>query len=121
MAIGCVVTCKNDESSCSVAHHPSINAAVDLLKQGETSYQRGINALLPFPFGWCERCLFVNFSILLPAMADLNIEPYDEDNGTGELRYVQVKCHRNMYSVLPVSTLLVKVVRAMTWTTTPNT
>ncbi|KAH6758589.1 S-adenosyl-L-methionine-dependent methyltransferases superfamily protein [Perilla frutescens var. frutescens] len=39
------------------AHHPSINAAVDLLKQ---------------------------------AMAELNIEPYDEDQGTGELRYVQM-------------------------------
>ncbi|KAI3463102.1 hypothetical protein Pfo_019765 [Paulownia fortunei] len=39
------------------AHHPSINSAVDLLKQ---------------------------------AMAELNIEPYDEDKGTGELRYVQM-------------------------------
>ncbi|KAL0395779.1 UNVERIFIED_CONTAM: putative RNA methyltransferase pc1998 [Sesamum calycinum] len=39
------------------AHHPSINAAVDLLKQ---------------------------------AMAELNIIPYDEDKGTGELRYVQM-------------------------------
>ncbi|KAG6412650.1 hypothetical protein SASPL_125333 [Salvia splendens] len=39
------------------AHHPSMNAAVDLLKQG---------------------------------MAELNIEPYDEDGGTGELRYVQM-------------------------------
>ncbi|KZV57689.1 hypothetical protein F511_03149 [Dorcoceras hygrometricum] len=39
------------------AHHPSINAAVDLLKRG---------------------------------MFELNIEPYDEDQGTGELRYVQL-------------------------------
>lgn len=39
------------------AHHPSINAAVVLLKR---------------------------------AMAELNIEPYDEDNETGELRYVQM-------------------------------
>ncbi|KAG8366779.1 hypothetical protein BUALT_Bualt16G0003200 [Buddleja alternifolia] len=39
------------------AHHPSINAAVDLLKR---------------------------------AMVELNIEPYDEDKGTGELRYVQM-------------------------------
>ncbi|KAG8366780.1 hypothetical protein BUALT_Bualt16G0003300 [Buddleja alternifolia] len=39
------------------AHHPSINAAVDLLKR---------------------------------AMVELNIEPYDEDEGTGELRYVQM-------------------------------
>ncbi|XP_022895366.1 uncharacterized protein LOC111409563 [Olea europaea var. sylvestris] len=39
------------------AHHPSINAAVELLKQG---------------------------------MSKLNIEPYDEDQGTGELRYVQM-------------------------------
>ncbi|XP_042000046.1 uncharacterized RNA methyltransferase pc1998-like [Salvia splendens] len=39
------------------AHHPSINAAVDLLKQG---------------------------------MDELNIEPYDEDGGMGELRYVQM-------------------------------
>ncbi|KAL2505380.1 S-adenosyl-L-methionine-dependent methyltransferase superfamily protein [Abeliophyllum distichum] len=39
------------------AHHPSINAAVELLKQG---------------------------------MSKLNIEPYDEDQGAGELRYVQM-------------------------------
>ncbi|KAL3644045.1 hypothetical protein CASFOL_011977 [Castilleja foliolosa] len=39
------------------AHHPNINSAVDLLKQG---------------------------------MAELNIEPYDEDMGTGDLRYVQM-------------------------------
>ncbi|BBH00522.1 S-adenosyl-L-methionine-dependent methyltransferases superfamily protein [Prunus dulcis] len=39
------------------AHHPSINAAVGLLKQGIT---------------------------------ELSIEPYDEDEGTGDLRYVQV-------------------------------
>ncbi|KAL8474857.1 hypothetical protein ACS0TY_031323 [Phlomoides rotata] len=39
------------------AHHPKINAAVDLLKQ---------------------------------AMSELNIEPHDEDEGTGELRYVQM-------------------------------
>ncbi|KAL6587395.1 hypothetical protein OROMI_000373 [Orobanche minor] len=39
------------------AHHPNINAAVNLLKL---------------------------------AMAELNIEPYDEDKGTGELRYVQM-------------------------------
>lgn len=34
----------NDESL-SVAHHPSINAAVDLLKQGETAYRLSINFL----------------------------------------------------------------------------
>ncbi|VVA26777.1 PREDICTED: 23S rRNA [Prunus dulcis] len=39
------------------AHHPSINAAVQLLKQGIT---------------------------------ELSIEPYDEDEGTGDLRYVQM-------------------------------
>ncbi|XP_027101935.2 uncharacterized protein [Coffea arabica] len=39
------------------AHHPRINAAVELLKQG---------------------------------ISDLCIEPYDEDQGTGELRYVQM-------------------------------
>ncbi|XP_020098348.1 uncharacterized protein LOC109717085 [Ananas comosus] len=39
------------------AHHPSINAAVDLLKQG---------------------------------ISKLNIQPFDEDLGTGELRYVQM-------------------------------
>ncbi|EEF50919.1 conserved hypothetical protein [Ricinus communis] len=39
------------------AHHPSINAAVELLRQGIT---------------------------------ELNIEPYDEDQGTGDLRYVQM-------------------------------
>ncbi|KAL4192519.1 hypothetical protein AMTRI_Chr06g172390 [Amborella trichopoda] len=39
------------------AHHPSINAAVNLLKQG---------------------------------IAALSIQPYDEDMGTGELRYVQM-------------------------------
>ncbi|KAL6288238.1 hypothetical protein ACE6H2_012628 [Prunus campanulata] len=39
------------------AHHPSINAAVELLKQGIT---------------------------------ELSIEPYDEDEGTGDLRYVQM-------------------------------
>ncbi|KAK9271866.1 hypothetical protein L1049_002231 [Liquidambar formosana] len=39
------------------AHHPNINAAVELLKQGIT---------------------------------ELNVEPYDEDQGTGELRYVQM-------------------------------
>ncbi|KAL9367149.1 hypothetical protein Peur_038348 [Populus x canadensis] len=39
------------------AHHPNINAAVELLRQGVTK---------------------------------LNIEPYDEDEGTGELRYVQM-------------------------------
>ncbi|KAL3526175.1 hypothetical protein ACH5RR_014547 [Cinchona calisaya] len=39
------------------AHHPRINAAVELLKQG---------------------------------IAELNVEPYDEDKGTGELRYVQM-------------------------------
>ncbi|XP_058103294.1 uncharacterized protein LOC131246863 [Magnolia sinica] len=39
------------------AHHPNINAAVDLLKQGITM---------------------------------LDVQPYDEDMGTGELRYVQM-------------------------------
>ena len=39
------------------AHHPNINAAVELLRQG---------------------------------IAELDIEPYVEDEGTGELRYVQV-------------------------------
>ncbi|KAL8038815.1 hypothetical protein ABFX02_11G132300 [Erythranthe guttata] len=39
------------------AHHPRINAAVELLRK---------------------------------AIVELNIEPYDEDNGTGELRYVQM-------------------------------
>ncbi|XP_031476633.1 uncharacterized protein LOC116248149 isoform X1 [Nymphaea colorata] len=39
------------------AHHPSINAAVELLKQG---------------------------------IALFNVQPYDEDSGTGELRYVQM-------------------------------
>uniref|UniRef100_A0A6N2MDQ9 Uncharacterized protein n=1 Tax=Salix viminalis TaxID=40686 RepID=A0A6N2MDQ9_SALVM len=39
------------------AHHPNINAAVELLRQGITK---------------------------------LNIEPFDEDEGTGELRYVQM-------------------------------
>ncbi|CAK7328293.1 unnamed protein product [Dovyalis caffra] len=39
------------------AHHPNINAAVELLRQGITK---------------------------------LNIKPYDEDEGTGELRYVQM-------------------------------
>lgn len=39
------------------AHHPNINAAVELLKQG---------------------------------IIDLNVEPYDEDQGTGDLRYVQM-------------------------------
>ncbi|XP_074317155.1 uncharacterized protein LOC141653330 [Silene latifolia] len=39
------------------AHHPSINAAIELLRTGIT---------------------------------ELNVEPYDEDLGTGELRYVQM-------------------------------
>ncbi|KAF2316441.1 hypothetical protein GH714_041782 [Hevea brasiliensis] len=39
------------------AHHPSINLAVQLLRQGVT---------------------------------ELNVEPYDEDQGTGDLRYVQM-------------------------------
>ncbi|XP_010248966.1 PREDICTED: uncharacterized protein LOC104591695 isoform X2 [Nelumbo nucifera] len=39
------------------AHHPSINSAVELLKQGIT---------------------------------ELDVEPYNEDEGTGELRYVQM-------------------------------
>ncbi|KAB1211760.1 putative RNA methyltransferase pc1998 [Morella rubra] len=39
------------------AHHPNINAAVELLRQGIT---------------------------------EMNVEPYDEDQGTGDLRYVQM-------------------------------
>ncbi|KAL5717625.1 hypothetical protein ACHQM5_010606 [Ranunculus cassubicifolius] len=39
------------------AHHPNINAAVELLREG---------------------------------IVELDIEPYDEDEGTGELRYVQM-------------------------------
>ncbi|KAJ8549001.1 hypothetical protein K7X08_032708 [Anisodus acutangulus] len=39
------------------AHHPNINSAVELLKQG---------------------------------IIELNVEPYDEDQGTGDLRYVQM-------------------------------
>ncbi|OMO92971.1 hypothetical protein COLO4_17186 [Corchorus olitorius] len=39
------------------AHHPNINAAVELLRKG---------------------------------IKELNIEPYDEDQGTGDLRYVQM-------------------------------
>ncbi|KAA3479518.1 putative RNA methyltransferase isoform X2 [Gossypium australe] len=39
------------------AHHPNINAAVELLRKG---------------------------------VRELNIEPYDEDQGTGDLRYVQM-------------------------------
>ena len=31
-------------------------------------------------------------------MAELNIEPYDEDEGTGELRYVQVMYLMEMYN-----------------------
>ncbi|GFS30803.1 S-adenosyl-L-methionine-dependent methyltransferases superfamily protein [Actinidia rufa] len=45
------------------AHHPNINAAVELLKQG----------------------LFLALRI-----TELNIVPYGEDQGTGELRYVQM-------------------------------
>ncbi|KAM7506503.1 hypothetical protein LguiA_016956 [Lonicera macranthoides] len=39
------------------AHHPNINAAVEILKQG---------------------------------IVELNVQPYNEDQGTGELRYVQM-------------------------------
>ncbi|KAK3183792.1 hypothetical protein Dsin_031078 [Dipteronia sinensis] len=39
------------------AHHPGINAAIELLRQG---------------------------------IKELNVEPYDEDQGTGDLRYVQM-------------------------------
>ncbi|OIT32422.1 hypothetical protein A4A49_10486, partial [Nicotiana attenuata] len=42
------------------AHHPNINAAVELLKRG---------------FRW---------------IIELNVEPYDEDQGTGDLRYIQM-------------------------------
>ncbi|RVW45056.1 putative RNA methyltransferase pc1998 [Vitis vinifera] len=51
------------------AHHPSINATVELLKQGITH---------------------------------LKVEPYDEDQGTGELRYVQMAVTMNNTS-LPAS------------------
>lgn len=34
--------------------------------------------------------LFYAFSLFFLGIAEVNIEPYDEDQGTGELRYVQV-------------------------------
>lgn len=42
--------------------------------------------------------LFLCTSFVLSAMAELNIEPYDEDEGTGELRYVQVMYFMDIYS-----------------------
>lgn len=72
------------------AHHPNINAAVELLRQG-------IFLLLLLPV-----CLFIfffnlllNFYVFSPyhqGIAELDIEPYVEDEGTGDLRYVQVNC-----------------------------
>lgn len=38
-------------------------------------------------------------------MAELNIEPYDEDEGTGELRYVQVMYLMEMYNPCLLFTL----------------
>ncbi|KAF7129259.1 hypothetical protein RHSIM_Rhsim10G0007200 [Rhododendron simsii] len=51
-----------DIPECKV-HHPNINVAVELLKKG---------------------------TFLVLRITELNIEPYDEDQGTGELRYVQM-------------------------------
>ncbi|GAB2246317.1 hypothetical protein Droror1_Dr00001810 [Drosera rotundifolia] len=52
------------------AHHPNINVAIELLKQG---------------------------------IVELNVEPYDEDAGMGELRYVQMAVTTYNTSI-PVST-----------------
>ncbi|KAK9061670.1 hypothetical protein SSX86_018853 [Deinandra increscens subsp. villosa] len=54
------------------AHHPSINAAIELLRKG-----------LLFR---CFFCLALHFS----GIKILNIDPYDEDERTGYLRYVQM-------------------------------
>ncbi|KAG5527048.1 hypothetical protein RHGRI_028092 [Rhododendron griersonianum] len=51
-----------DIPECKV-HHPNINVAVELLKKG---------------------------AFLVLRITELNIEPYDEDQGTGELRYVKM-------------------------------
>lgn len=71
-----------------------------------SSYQLSIN-LLYLPF-----CLDVSSDpLVLSAMAELNIEPYDEDNGTGELRYVQVMDFMETHnSCFPVSALFILIV-----------
>jgi excinuclease UvrABC helicase subunit UvrB len=69
------------------AHHPNINAAVELLRQG-------------FFFSVIT-CIFIILlssisSIYLaspqhyPGITELDVEPFLEDEGTGNLRYVQV-------------------------------
>lgn len=71
-----------------------------------SSYQLSIN-LLYLPF-----CLDVSGDpLVLSAMAELNIEPYDEDNGTGELRYVQVMDFMETNnSCFPVSAVFILIV-----------
>ncbi|TXG54859.1 hypothetical protein EZV62_020115 [Acer yangbiense] len=70
------------------AHHPGINAAVELLRQGS------FFSLFRF-FSTNMFCLdYYSDSkssfLLIFGIKELNIEPYDEDQGTGDLRYVQM-------------------------------
>uniref|UniRef100_A0A3Q7FEN6 Methyltransferase small domain-containing protein n=1 Tax=Solanum lycopersicum TaxID=4081 RepID=A0A3Q7FEN6_SOLLC len=66
------------------SHHPNINAAVKLLKKGLF--------LILLPIHVNE--LYILFLLLIwifhPGIIELNVEPYDEDQGTGDLRYVQM-------------------------------
>lgn len=34
--------------------------------------------------------IYIYFGVLCEGITELNVEPYDEDEGTGDLRYVQV-------------------------------
>uniref|UniRef100_M1B1I6 Methyltransferase small domain-containing protein n=1 Tax=Solanum tuberosum TaxID=4113 RepID=M1B1I6_SOLTU len=66
------------------SHHPNINAAVQLLKKG---------LFLIHPPIFVNE-LYILFLLLIwilhPGIIELNVEPYDEDQGTGDLRYVQI-------------------------------
>ena len=70
------------------AHHPSINATVELLKQGLFLLLSLdlVLILICFYAYW----LYVLFYKIFSGITHLKVEPYDEDQGTGELRYVQV-------------------------------
>lgn len=56
------------------------------------------------------KSLFMLFCVLFVGIKELNVEPYDEDDRTGHLRYVQVTSPINIYWIPIENVLLIATV-----------
>lgn len=52
----------------------------------------------------------MSFCVLFVGIKELNVEPYDEDDRTGDLRYVQVTSPINIYWMPIENVLLIATV-----------